>query len=149
MNLKDTLALYKNLSAQSNFEEIERIENELKKNDRIKFSDLVEIPFRGNLQLDIVASADKSVPIVEFLYQAVWQLEHVPIEEFPYFDLRDYQFEAMMDELTTKEAKKFMHEKRSAEDGFSVMKLKEKDELTFLVEAPTQYVYVSEFYWKS
>lgn len=149
MNLKKTIELYNKLSEQHNFDEIDLLEKEINKVEDFQFSEIIEIPFRGNFQLDILMSADKSLTITEFLYQVMYILEYKPIEEFPFFKVENYEFDNMIEELTTIESKEFLTENILSSDSVSATKLKEKDELTFVVESTSNYVFISEVYWKS
>ncbi len=149
MNLKNTIALYKKLAEKQNFEEIELIETQIKQKGEIQFAQIIEIPYKGNFHLDIIMSANKNTSITEFLFQAMYKLEYQPIEEFPLFNVEDYKFDNMIAELNTVEAKEFLMNQVAANTRISINKLKEKDELTFIIESKSNYIFVSETYWKS
>ena len=149
MNLQNMIELYKKLSEKRSFEKIKHIENKIKKKGEIQFSKIIEIPYEGNFHLDIIMSADKTISITEFLYQAIYKLEYQPMEEFPLFNVEDYKFSNMIEELYTVEAKEFLINKVSSNNIISINKLKEKDELTFILENKSNYIFVSEIYWKS
>ena len=149
MNLNNTIEIYKKVSEKRNFEEIENIENKILENGEIQFSKIIEIPYKHNFHLEIVMSADKTISITEFLYQALYKLEYQPIEEFPLFNVEDYKFNNMIEELSTVEAKEFLINQISSNNSLSINKLKEKDELTFIIENKSNYIFVSEIYWKS
>lgn len=149
MNLKNTIELYKKLSEKRNLKKIKHIENKIKEKGEIQFSKIIEIPYEGNFHLDIIMSADKTISITEFLYQAIYKLEYQPMEEFPLFNVEDYKFNNMIEELYTVEAKEFLINKVPSNNIISINKLKEKDELTFILENKSNYIFVSEIYWKS
>ena len=149
MNLKDTISLYQQLAQKRNFEEIEQHEYDLITEESIEFSEIIEKPYPRNFQLEILMSADKHVSLTEFLYHVMYQLEYEPIEEFPFFKVEEYPFSKMIKELWMVEARDFLDTHIPSESRPAVIKLKNKEELTFLIETESNYIYLSEIYWKS
>lgn len=145
MNLNQVIELYK----KGDLEAITSFENHIEEKDVIQFSEIIEIPYPENFQVDIITSIDKKNSIIDFLFSAMKQLEYEPIEEFPEYEVQNYTFENTIHELSSVEAKDFLIVKTSQNNILSIFKLKEKDELTFLIVTELNYVFISEIYWKS
>lgn len=145
MNLNQIIELYKS----GDLDAITDFESHIEKKDPIQFSEIIEIPHPENFQVDMITSIDKKNSIIDFLFRAMIQLEYEPIEEFPEYEVQNYTFENTIHELSSVESKDFLVLKTSQNNILSIFKLKEKDELTFLIITELNYVFISEIYWKS
>ena len=118
--------------------------------DKVQLSEIIEIPYRGNYELDMVFSSDKKQSIELFLFKAIEVLEYEASEEIIFYKFQEYLFDNMLEELCFPDTKKALVRNNISKDKcISIIKLKEKDELTFLVETKTNYVFISEDFWKS
>lgn len=145
--LNDIIALYK----QGDEEVLQSLENQFSKNrSNNKLSKVVEISYRSNIQLYLVFSSNKESGRVQFLFNAHQALELELKEEIIDMKIEESIFPDMMNELMLPETKAILEANNiSNENCVSILKLKEKDELTFLIETNTSYVFVMEYYWKS
>lgn len=147
MKLFQILELYKN----SDFNLINNFEKSISENIKeIGVLKMIEIPFKGNYNLDMVFSLDKKESIELFLFKAIEVLQYKAEEEIPFYKNQDFLFHDMIEELSFSETKLSLSENNVLENNcISIIKLKEKDELTFLIETQDNYIFISEIYWKS
>ena len=102
MDLNNIIALCKTKDA----EVIEGFKEEHKRTiDQIKISEIVEIPFKGNYNLDMVFSLNKKQPATFFLLKAIDVLEFEASEELIFYNFEDYSFDNLVDELSFQETK--------------------------------------------
>ncbi len=118
--------------------------------DKIKIPKIIEIPYKGNYNLDIVFSLNKKQPAELFLLKAIEVLEYEASEEIIFYNFEAYLYDNLLDELSFPDTKEALFQNNFTEkDCVSIIKLKEKDELTFLIETSNNYIFISEVYWKS
>ena len=147
MNLKETIEFYKNsdLDVINDFEK--SIQTQIK---NVDISQVVEIPYQGNYNLDMVFSLNRKQAIVLFLFKAIEALEYEASEEIGYYNFEEYSFDNMLNELSFPDTKETLFQNNFTEQNcVAIIKLKEKDELTFLIETTSNYIFISEDYWKS
>jgi hypothetical protein len=147
MELKNRIEIYK----KADFTLINDFEKSFTtKVDEILISKLIEITFKGNYNLDMVFSVDKKHSLESFLFKAFKTLEYVPFEEISEYKYQVFSYHKMLQELSFIETKEALTKNSILEKNcVTVIKLKEKDELTFLIETKSNYVFISEIYWKS
>lgn len=118
--------------------------------DKIQLSEIIEIPYQGNYHLDMVFSLSKKQSAELFLFKAIEVLEYEASEEFIFYKFEEYLFDNLLDELSFPDTKETLFKNNFTEKNcVSIIKLKEKDELTFLIETTNNYIFISEVYWKS
>lgn len=147
MNLKETIEFYKNsdLDVINDFEK--SIQTQIK---NVDISQVVEIPYQGNYNLDMVFSLNRKQAIVLFLFKAIEALEYEASEEIGYYNFEEYSFDNMLNELSFPDTKETLFQNKFTEQNcVAIIKLKEKAELTFLIETTNNYIFISEDYWKS
>ena len=121
---------------------------------KIELSQVVEEPFKGNYHLSMVFSKDNKAIDLDFLVNALKALEYDTLhdisEELSSYNLEVYSFNQLVNEVCFPTTKEILTVNSIIEENCNLIyKLKEKDELTFLIQTKTQYVFVQEIYWMS
>ena len=146
MNLEETIKYHKELNQKGIVSFPEKIPD-------ISIQKVIDEPFRGNVDLSMVFSNAFDRPDKEFLVAAFHALEYDVYdisEEFGKYSIIKYSFDDMLKELAIQKTKEVLDEHGITEHiSMSILKLREKDELTFLVKTETQYIFISEIFWWS
>ena len=146
MNLEETIAYHKELNQKGIVAFPEKI-------PELPIQEVIDEAFRGNVHLSMVFSDAIDRPEKEFLVAAFNALEYDMYDisdEFGNYTITEYSYEAMIKELSIQRTKELLKERNiTAHYCKSILKLREKDELTFLIKTNTQYIFVSEIFWWS
>lgn len=146
MNLKETIAYYKTQNKKGIIPYSEAIPN-------IPMYKVIEESFRGNVHLSMAFSKSVNTPIKDFLTSALHTFEYSNFDisnELSSYTLQTYSHKKVISELCIPQTKELLQQCLVTEHTITnSYKLKEKDELTFLLQTTTQYVLIQEIYWKS
>ncbi len=146
MTLKETIAYHKELNQKGIVAFPEKIPN-------VPIQKVIDEALRGNVHLSMVFSEGIETSEKEFLVAAFNALEYDAYDisdEFGNYIITNYSFEAMLKELSIQRTKEILEEHDViAQNCTSIIKLREKDELTFLIQTNTQYIFISEIFWWS
>lgn len=121
---------------------------------KVQLSQVIEEPLKGNYHLSMVFSKDDKATDLDFLVNALKALEYDTLydisEELSSYNLESYSFKEFIKEVWFLTTKEILTVNSIIEENCNLIyKLKDKDELTFLIQTKTHYVFVQEIYWKS
>ncbi|MEL7146982.1 MAG: hypothetical protein AAFO69_11475 [Bacteroidota bacterium] len=146
MTLEETLAYYRRLNKHQVTAFTEKVPD-------VNMQRIVEEPFEGNMHLSMVFSEEIGRTKKDFLIAALHALEYDPHEisdELSKYVIQDSTYEQAIKEFSIPTTKKMLKEAEvTADHCLCCFKLKEKDELTFLLKTKTAYILLMEMYWKS
>jgi len=146
MNLEETIKYHKELNQKGIVAFPEKIPD-------VPLQEIVDEPFRGNVYLSMVFSNALDASEKDFLVAAFNALEYDAYDisdEFGNYSITEYSYEAMMKELAIPKTKEVLNQHEVFADNCrSVLKLREKDELTFLIKTERQYIFILESFWWS
>jgi hypothetical protein len=146
MTLHKTIEYYKNLNKQSATAFAEKIPD-------IQIQRIIEESFKGNLHLSIVFSNAINASEKEFLIAAFYALKYDDFDvtlELGSYTIQNYTYEQTIAELSIPKTVEILKEyKVTVDNCMSILKLKEKDELTFLIKTKTEYIFITEIFWWS
>ena len=147
-NLADTIAHCKALSAEGS----NRFQKDI---PDISIQNIVDESFRGNMHLFMVCSTDTRCSEEEFLLASLQALTYEVedmVHELASFTISHYTYSVMMEELGIEYTKELLARYTVGGNGnsnISLIKLKEKNELSFLIRTDTYYIFVQEIFWRS
>jgi len=146
MTLLETIAYYKNLNKQCATAFAEKRPN-------VQIQRIIEEPFEGNVHLSMVFSNTINASKKEFLIAAFNALEYDNFDitlELGSYNIQNYTYLQTIAELSIPKTAEILNEcKITADNCVFILKLKEKDELTFLIKTKTKYIFVAEIFWRS
>jgi hypothetical protein len=146
MTLGETIAYHKELNQKGIVAFQEMI-------PEVPIQEIIDEPFRGNIHLSMVFSNAVEVSEKEFLVAAFHALEYDTYDisdEFGNYSITPYGYGDMLNELSIPRAKEVLGQKQIEIQSFiCILKLREKDELTFLIKTESQYIFISETFWWS
>jgi hypothetical protein len=146
LNLEETIAYHEELNKKGIVAFPEKIPD-------VSMQTVIDEPFRGNVHLSMIFSnaIDKSEK--DFLVAAFNALEYDAYdisEEFGNYSITPYNYGHMLQELAIPKTKEVLNEHQiNAQNCTSILKLREKDELTFLIKTERQYIFILESFWWS
>jgi len=119
----------------------------------IPIQHIIEEPLKGNLHLSMVISNAMHSSEKEFLLAALKALSYDNYDisdNLGNYTLIEYNYAKTVEELSFLKTKSLLEEHKVTTENCSVIyKLKEKDELTFLIKTKTKYIFISEIFWLS
>ena len=146
MTLQETIDYHREMNKEGIVASPEKI-------PEISIQEIIDEALRGNVHLSMVFSDAIDRSEKEFLVAAFGALEydHYDISDgFGNYTITEYSYEAMIKELSIQRTKELLKERNiTAHYCKSILKLREKDELTFLIKTNTQHIFVSEIFWWS
>ena len=148
MTLEETIAFYKSKNKKS------IIAYETTNHSKVEFSQIIEVPLKGNYHLSVVFSKDNNTTELDFLVNALKALEYDTLydisKELSGYNLEVYSFKKNLNEIWFPKTKEILKLNNFIESNCNfIYKLRDKDEQTFLIEMKTQYIFIQEIYWKS
>lgn len=148
MTLQETIAYYK-IKKQNGITAYKAVNS-----TKVQLSQVIEEPLKGNYHLSMVFSKDDKATDLDFLVNALKALEYDTLydisEELSSYNLESHSFKEFIKEVWFPATKEILTANNMIEENCNLIyKLKEKDELTFLIQTKTQYVFIKEIYWKS
>ena len=146
MTLQKTIEYYKNLNKQSATAFAEKIPD-------IQIQRIIEESFKGNVHLSMVFSNAVNASEKEFLIAAYYALKYDDFDvtlELGSYAIQNYTYEQTIAELSIPKTVEILKEyKVTVDNCICIFKLKEKDELTFLIKTKTEYIFITEIFWWS
>ena len=147
MTLQEAIAYYK-IKNQNGI-----IAYEQTNHSKIELSQVIEEALKGNCHLSMVFSEDKGVTEKDFVLAALNALEfdlYDISEELSNYEIRSYSYNNFINEIWFPITKEILTVNSIVEEDCNlIFKLKDKDELTFLIQTKTQYIFIKEIYWMS
>lgn len=146
MSFKEVIRYYKTINKNG----INAFQEEI---SPVSIQKVVEEALKGNYHLNLVISEDIVVTEKDFVVAALNALEfdlYDISEEISSYEIKDYSYNDFVNETWFPFTKEILIEHNIVEENCSsIYKLRERDELTFLVKTKTQYVFIQEIYWRS
>lgn len=146
MTLEETIAYHKELNQKGIVAFPEKI-------PEVPIQEIIDESFRGNVQLSMVFSNAIENSEKNFLVAAFHALEYDNYDisdEFGNYSMTPYRYEQMIKELSIQKTREVLSQRQIEHQNFEfIFKLREKDELTFLIKTQTQYIFICESFWWS